>query len=251
METKILKLKVTNCYLIGVGELYLLVDTGYEYEWELFCKRLAEVDVRLSEIRYVLLTHAHDDHCGSLNRIVKENGHVRVIVSQLAKGILLTGQHRHTPDAGYVNKRIALLLAIKARFDQKWTHSFPAYAVRSNDIMIAQDTDFKEIGIELDGRIITTPGHCAEHISILLANGNCIAGDACANFLQWAGTKYCVISIDNLSQYYESWEKILTGGAQRIFPSHGKAFRADELKKNLGRNKKENMVLLPREVDDY
>ena len=42
MDLKVLKLKVTNCYLVGIGNQYLLVDTGYEYEWTLFCKRLRD-----------------------------------------------------------------------------------------------------------------------------------------------------------------------------------------------------------------
>ena len=63
MDIKTLRLKVTNCYLVRAGEKYLLVDTGYEYEWESFCKRLREVGVGLDEIGYVLLTHHHDDLC--------------------------------------------------------------------------------------------------------------------------------------------------------------------------------------------
>jgi glyoxylase-like metal-dependent hydrolase (beta-lactamase superfamily II) len=244
MDQKVLKLKVTNCYLIGIGDQYLLVDTGYEYEWELFCKRLDEVGIGLPEIRYVLLTHPHDDHCGLLNKIVAANSNVRVIVSHHAKEILLSGKHHHTPGAGYINKRIRLLLPIKGKFDKKWTHTFPPYKVRANDILITKDTHFRQIGIDLNGKIIETPGHSTDHISVLFDDGDCIAGDAAANFLQWAGTKYCVISIDNLDQYYKSWEKIIAGKARRIFPAHGKPFASEVLKKNLGKNKKENMVLL-------
>lgn len=243
MNLKVLKLKLTNCYLVGVGDQYLLVDTGYEYEWELFCSRLGEVGARLSDIGYVLLTHPHDDHCGLLNKIVEANSNVRVIVSHQAKNVLLSGKHQHTPGAGYVNKRIALLLSIKGRFDKKWTHAFPPYQIRAEDIPITGETDFKEIGIDLRGRIIETPGHSSDHISVLFDDGDCIAGDAAANFLQWAGTKYCVISVDNLTQYYQSWEKIISGKALRIFPAHGNPFMVEELKKNFGKNRNENMVL--------
>ncbi len=72
-------------------------------------------------------------------------------------------------------------------------------------------------------------------------DGDCIAGDAAANFLQWAGAKYCVISVDNLEQYYASWEKLISAGARRIFPSHGKPFSVAALQRNLGKHKKENM----------
>lgn len=43
MEIINLKLNVTNCFLIKCEMKYVLIDTGYEYEWNLFCKRLKEV----------------------------------------------------------------------------------------------------------------------------------------------------------------------------------------------------------------
>ena len=47
---KILKLKLTNYYLIPVNSRYLLADTGYEWEWDTFQKRLDEFNVRISDI---------------------------------------------------------------------------------------------------------------------------------------------------------------------------------------------------------
>jgi len=140
MNTKLLKLKVTNLYLVRAGDKYLLVDTGYEYEWKLFCVRLAEASVRLDEIGWVLLTHHHDDHSGLLNRIVTANPGVRIILSDLGKEYLAAGKYFHTPNAGYVNRRIGLLLSLKGRFDKKWTHAFPSYMVRENDLLVRGDT---------------------------------------------------------------------------------------------------------------
>jgi glyoxylase-like metal-dependent hydrolase (beta-lactamase superfamily II) len=243
MNIKILKLKVTNCYLVRTGEKYLLVDTGYEYEWALFRKRLVEIGVGLDEIGYVLLTHHHDDHAGLLNQIVEANPNVRVILSRHAKELLASGKHSHASGAGYINRRIGFLLSMKGRFDKKWTHSFPPYRVRENDFLIGGTTRLEELGLALDGRIFETPGHSLDHLSVLFDDGDCLAGDAAANFLQWAGAKYCVISVDNLAQYYESWEKLIAGQAHRIFPSHGNPFAIEALQQNLGKHKKENMVL--------
>ena len=247
MDLKVLKLKVTNCYLVCVDRQYLLVDTGYEYEWSLFCQRLQEAGVSLDEIGYVLLTHHHDDHSGLLNNIVAANPSVKVMVSQHAPEILATGKHFHTAEAGYINRRIGLLLSLKGRFDKKWTHTFLPYHVRKNDVLITGETRFEEVGIPLAGRIIETPGHSPDHLSVLFDDGDSLAGDAVANFLQWAGAKYCVIAVDDLDQYYASWQKIISGGAQRIFPSHGKPFASEALQRNLGKHKKENMVLFARD----
>jgi len=246
MDIKTLKLKVTNCYLVRADRHYLLVDTGYGYEWPLFCQRLREAGVGLDEIGYVLLTHHHDDHAGLLNTIVERNPNVRVIVSACGADLLGTGKHFHTAEAGYINRRIGFLLALKGRFDKKWTHAFPPYRVRAHDLLIMGDIRFEELGIPLAGSIVETPGHSPDHLSVLLDDGDCLAGDAAANFLQWAGAKYCVIAVDDLDQYYASWRKMIDAGARLVFPAHGKPFAGEALRQSLGKHRKEDMVLFTR-----
>ena len=96
----------------------------------------------------------------------------------------------------------------------------------------------------LDGKIIETPGHTVDSISILFNDGDCLIGDAAANFLWFAGTKYCVIFISDMDAYYKSWEKVIAGGACRIFPAHGKPFAVNKLKTNIWKNKAENIVFI-------
>jgi glyoxylase-like metal-dependent hydrolase (beta-lactamase superfamily II) len=57
------------------------------------------------------------------------------------------------------------------------------------------------------------------------------------------GEILCVISVDDLGQYYASWQTLIASGAKRIFPSHGQPFSVEALEQNLGKHKKENMVL--------
>jgi glyoxylase-like metal-dependent hydrolase (beta-lactamase superfamily II) len=83
----------------------------------------------------------------------------------------------------------------------------------------------------------------AKAISILFDDGDCLVGDAAANFLGVAGTKNCVVFVRDLGEYYGTWEKILARGARRIFPGHGSPFDSKRLRRNLRKNKAENMVL--------
>jgi glyoxylase-like metal-dependent hydrolase (beta-lactamase superfamily II) len=194
MNLQTLKLKVTNAYLVRAGEKYLLVDTGYEYEWDLFCRRLAEAGVRQDEIGWLLLTHHHDDHAGLVTRLVEANPSVRIILSQKGRALLASGKNFHTSEAGYVNRQIGFLLGLKGSFDKKWTHAFPPYLARESDLLIDGATHFEALGIPLAGNILPTPGGSPDHLSIVFNDGDCLAGDAAANFLQWAGAKYCVSS---------------------------------------------------------
>jgi hydroxyacylglutathione hydrolase len=244
MDKRELRLSVTNCYLIDIGKRYLLIDTGYEYEWDLFCKRLTEVEVSFSQISHILLTHHHDDHCGLLNRVIEKNRDIQIIMSCHAKELLLKGKNDHAHGGGYVNKRVNLLVSLKKAFDKRWTHTFPPYKSREMDILIEKDIRLSEIGIGLNGRIIETPGHSVDSISVLFDDGDCIVGDAAANFLQFAGTKYCAIYIEDIEEYYKSWQKLISDGARQIFPAHGKSFTVEKLKKNIGKNSQRNMVML-------
>ena len=64
---KTIKLSKTNCYLFSLEQGYLLVDCGYEKDEELFIARLKSLSVDIDDIKYLLLTHHHDDHSGLTN----------------------------------------------------------------------------------------------------------------------------------------------------------------------------------------
>ena len=248
-----LKLSVTNCFLISTVSQYILLDTGYAVDWELFCRRLGQAGVSFSQLSHIILTHHHDDHAGLLNNIVKENPDIRIVMSQWAKELLVKGENDNTHPKGIINRRIKILLSLKRYkimftlrkyIDKKSNLRFPPYKVRQNDILISGEARLKDIGIALDGSLIATPGHTVDSISVLLDDGVALVGDAAANMLQFAGTKYCVIGLSDLDEYYRSWQKIMTRGAKRIFPAHGKPFPAQRLKENIGKNKKQNMVMI-------
>ena len=251
MHPRILHLSATNDYLVETGNGFLLVDTGYEEDWPLFERQLRAVGVSLAQISHLFLTHHHDDHCGLLGKITQANPQIRVVMSGQAKDLLLAGENDRTHGGGMINRQIQRLwifkqgyLSIKlGRWVDKNNHlEFPVYRARAQDILISRDTRLKEIGIDLDAEILTTPGHSVDSISLLLDCGACFVGDAAANFLQMAGTHYCVIFVTDLDEYYKSWEKLLAWPVRTIYPAHGKPFPAEKLAENLHKNTSAGMV---------
>ena len=59
---KTIKLSKTNCYLISINNGYLLVDTGYQEDKTKFFKEISKHQIELHEIKFIFLTHHHDDH---------------------------------------------------------------------------------------------------------------------------------------------------------------------------------------------
>ena len=230
-----------NVYLIPCEGGYLQIDTGYESNYRGYKNLLSTVGVKINEIRYLFLTHHHDDHAGFLNELTSETD-VTIIAHEKAKSLLLTGLNDKTNGGGYINQRIKILAGIKMRFDPNWTLTFPPFNLRDNDILISADDDqlLRKIGIE--GRILTTPGHCTDHIAIVLDNGDTFCGDAASSFLLPFGTRYATLFMTNMEDAYRSWQKMLDARAQVIYPGHGKPFSSEKLKENMGKYKTKDLV---------
>jgi hydroxyacylglutathione hydrolase len=246
-----IKLSVTTCYLIKKENQYILIDTGYEEDWDLFLMGLKNAEVEILQISHIILTHHHDDHCGLLHNILQENGSIRVVMSRLCKDLILKGKNDQTHGGGLLNRRVAFLIhrkqfylsiILKKKVDKANNLKFRPYQIRNCDILVDEEPRLRDIGIPLDGRIIQTPGHTVDSISVLLDDGDCFIGDAAAHMLPFAGTKYCVIFICDMDEYYRSWEKVIAAGARQIFPAHGKPFDIEKLKSNIGKNKTVNLV---------
>lgn len=251
-----------NCYVVEVEDSYVLIDTGEQGDWDQFRRRLRETGIELSQISYLFLTHHHHYHCGLLHNILLENDTIRVIMSQLCKGLLLTGKDDATHSAFYVNRRVALIywlyrsiLGKTKTYSRRHTSAFLPYQVRECDVLVT-DVELRDIGIPLSCKIFATPGHSIDSASLLFRDGDCLVGDAASNVgeslvgdaaenvFQYAGARYCAPIIGDLKACYESWEKIIASGARRIFPAHGVPFTVDKLQKNLWKNKAEHAVPL-------
>ncbi|MDP4153757.1 MAG: MBL fold metallo-hydrolase [Bacillota bacterium] len=246
-----LKLSVTTCYLAKVDNKYVLIDTGYEEDWELFQQRLEEIKVSISQISHILLTHHHDDHCGLLHHILKENSSIKIVMSQRCSELIRKGENDKTHGGGLLNKRVAFFIRRKQAYvslilhkkvDKSKNLKFSPYEVREQDIIFTGGPELRSIGIPLDGKILETPGHTVDSISVLFPDGDCLVGDAAAHMLPFAGTKYCVIFICDMDEYYKSWEKLIRTGAKRIYPAHGNPFPIEKLIHNMRKNKSENRV---------
>lgn len=244
-----LKLSLTNCFLVKTGDQYILVDTGDEADWELFGKRLKEAGVGFSQISHIILTHHDFDHSGLLNHIINENSNIRIVMSHFAKELLEKGESDFSRGKRLINKRIKLLWPLQLSrltimlgtgkyIDKKSSGQFPPYCARKVDQLIANETRLKDIGINLDGRIIETPGHTIDSITILFDDGDALVGDAAANMLQSVGTKNCAVILEDFDEYYRSWQKIIDCNARRIFPAHGNPFPVEKLRNNMGKNEK-------------
>lgn len=257
MEFVILRLSVTRDYLFKSGSRYVLVDTGYEEDWELFKRRLDTAGIGIHQISHLILTHHHDDHVGLVHNLVSENPSITVVMSELTQELIRAGENDQNHGGGLLNRRVAALILLKQayvslfvgkRVDKSKNLLFKPYETRRGDVVFAAEISLRDVGIECDGTIFPTPGHTIDSVSILFPGGDCLVGDAAANFLGFAGTKNCVVFVRDLPEYYATWKDIIARGAKRIFPAHGRPFPSERLIRNLGKNKAKRIVRMNERV---
>ena len=219
-----LKLGFTWCYLVKCSGGLLLVDTSYPTYFRPFQERLGKLGRDDAEIKYLLLTHHHDDHAGFAAELIKRTG-CRVIVHRNAITLLEHGRSETVSQP--VNRRVKFVFSLYELVHREFT--FPPLTLGPNDVVLSgDDFDFlKTIGV--DGKILYTPGHYRDCISVVLSDGAAFVGDAAMNFLGWTGIAHRPIYVEDIHAVHESWQKLLDAGARVIYPAHGKPFSAQEL----------------------
>jgi glyoxylase-like metal-dependent hydrolase (beta-lactamase superfamily II) len=70
----LLKLGMTNCYLIRGGENYVMVDAGPPNSQKKFREKLELFRIDPAKIKLIFITHMHFDHMGSLTGISQLTG---------------------------------------------------------------------------------------------------------------------------------------------------------------------------------
>jgi len=234
-------LSMSTTYLIRCPSGYLQIDTGYERDYPAYQNALIKLNIQPEEVKYLILTHHHDDHAGFLNEISRD-APVTVIAHEHAKVLLKAGKNDKSRGGGYINTFVKLIADVKMRLDPEWTLTFPPFAMRSSDILISGDDDavLRQFGVA--GKLLYTPGHCIDHLVLMLDSGEVFCGDAAASFPLFAGIKYCPVFMTDMDEAYQSWQKILAAGGGLIYPAHGKPFPARKLEKNMGKIHTQDLV---------
>lgn len=217
------KLGFTNNFIIKLQRGYLLVDTSYSNKYNQFLKELKKENIDLNEIYYLVLTHHHEDHSGFANKIVS-NSKAKLIVHRNAIKLLKKGTH--DPNGRHWNWIVDRLLN---SFSKIQNHQYPAIFTRDRDIILETNNPINLHNVGIEGKIIPTPGHSSDSISLILNDGNAIIGDVAMNLLNLGETKYKPFFIQNLDKIYQSWNRLIQNGAKTLHPSHGKSFSVKKL----------------------
>ena len=217
--------RVVNNYLIPSRDGWTLIDTGYAGGFAHFQRMLEKNGVQTEEIKYVFLTHAHDDHAGFLNEVLAATGAEVILHPKAIKG-LKRGQNSF---AGGCSSLLAWLFCQILALFGHGEHRYPAIRDEYLGRLIPIDSE-RFRALDFPYEVLETPGHTADHIA-LLAGDVLFCGDAAMN--GFPSCRRTTIWIENLPQFKRSWETMLGKSPRLLCPAHGKPFPVDDLKKYL------------------
>ena len=231
--------RIMNTYLYQIAGGYVMIDTGYEKHFNSCNKKMCKQTLSAKDIKYIFLTHVHDDHVGFINNMIKENKNLKVIMSP--KGIETFRKGQNSFEGGCVG-RLSYLFCLFMKMLGIGQHTFPPIKKEYEDNLIfISDENKAELEEILNGTIVETPGHTDDSISLLTKDGYLFCGDAAMN--GFPSKNNIIIWIGNKEQYTKSWEKIISLNPNKIYPAHGNPFNVVKLKKNI--KKLETVRLFP------
>lgn len=186
MHVKTVHIKGVNLYLISFDDCHLLFDTGLPNSSRELARHLRQVGLKLRDINYVMVSHFHVDHAGSVQEIIDEG----------ASFILPEIQQ---PQIYLMEKFIG----------SKWNYK----TISGNKLIILPDGSNNPINhsLQLPIKIFHTAAHSADSISVLLDNGDTFTGDLKPEFL---------LEPTDLADL-QAWKLLRAQGAKHVFPGHG------------------------------
>ncbi|WP_291529287.1 MBL fold metallo-hydrolase [Bacteroides sp. UBA939] len=157
--------RVLNNYILRTSLGYVVIDTGYAGGFDRFCKGLKRTSISMEEIKYIFVTHAHDDHVGYLNEL-KQATNATIIMDSQSPERLLLGQN--VWDGGYSSRLAKGFVGLFTLFG-KGSHNFPVVEKLTDTLLWDGHTQFlEEKGIPL--KIISLLGHTKDSIGLLTSD---------------------------------------------------------------------------------
>ena len=213
----------TNSYIIH-SEGTIMVDVPYKARD--FYEALERVPFEPGEIELIIVTHGHFDHITSIKEIREYTG-AKVAIHKLDKSGL---EGSTIPVPAGVTLWGSISRVMLNAFLTPFLSTHPVDA----DISLGEEgLSLSDYGVS--GRVFHTPGHTEGSSSVLLDSGEAYVGDLAMNRFPLCFSPRISIFSHDFQKLVDSWELLLSKGAETIYPGHGEPFSADIIRDAIGK----------------
>ena len=220
----ILPFGMLNSFLIVHGDDAILVDTGLPKSEAKIFKTLKKLGLSWSNVKLIVLTHAHIDHAGSAVAI---------------KALTSAPIWAHALEVPYCSGQPPKLAATGPfgwTFHKTGAIERPFPYFKPDEIMTAGEMGLEDRGFPL--KIIHTPGHTRGSVSVRLENDRVIAGELAASGVLLGGIvlrskpKRPPFEEDHVA-VATSLELLLQRGCTTFYLGHGGPLNADRIEEHV------------------
>jgi len=209
------KLGSVNCYLVGTGAGYILIDTGGSNKRSALEGKLESLGCNPGNLQLIVITHGDFDHTGNAAYLRDRLG-AKIAMHNEDAGMAERG------DMFWNRKTGSTLIRVLAPI----LFSFGKANRFEPDLCIEDGYALSQYGF--DARVLTIPGHSKGSIGILTAGGDLFCGDLFDNTHKPALNSI----MDDLAAANASLEKLRGLAIYTVYPGHGKPFPMEQFIKS-------------------
>ncbi len=181
-------------YLLDLDDGFTLVDPGPATTLQTLESRLSELDVAVTDLRHLLITHIHFDHAGACGALVAANPRLRVHVSERGAP--------HLADPARLERSARRLYG--NMFDVLWGKVQP---VPVENIEVVGE---RVLGLECFAAL----GHAVHHVCYMNEEGTLFAGDTVG--VRWPPGQYVLPATPPPDVDLEAWHTTLDEIERRV-----------------------------------
>jgi glyoxylase-like metal-dependent hydrolase (beta-lactamase superfamily II) len=186
--------KLFCAYLLDLDDGLTLVDPGPQTTLATLESRLAELDLAVTDLRHLLITHIHFDHAGASGALVAANPHLLVHVSEQGAP--------HLIDPERLERSARRLYG--DMFDVLWGAVVPVPAA---NIEVVTDN---VLGLDC----FAAPGHAVHHVCYMNNEGTLFAGDTVG--VCWPPSRYVLPATPPPDVDLDAWHATLDEIERRV-----------------------------------
>jgi hydroxyacylglutathione hydrolase len=222
VRVSILPFGMVNCHLLIGSQGCVLVDAGLPGSEAKVRRVLRRHGLDYTDIKLIVITHAHIDHAGSARKLRKLSG--APIVA-------------HAGDLDYYEQRKPMTFCTTDWFSHLFLRTGlirRPYAPFTPDVLLrdGERLDLRPYGVP--GQVQHTPGHTDGSISIQIEGGDAMVGDLLASGVMLGGLVRTGHAKrppfeDDPHQVADELQRLVDSGMQRFYMGHGGPLPAEEV----------------------
>ena len=163
---------IVSLYLFTVKDNIVLIDAGYSWKyWQnAFYKALKDLQIKLEDIDYCIITHEHPDHTGLVKVLKKANPDVKICIHESAHELakLRKELSENTNLEEKIKERGQLLISYGLKEEevdlmmQRFGKGGMGFEYIEPDLLLKNDDRI----VDGELQIVHSPGHSVGHICI-------------------------------------------------------------------------------------